>query len=115
VWLALALWALVRAVAELVPFRTVLALALPQALSLYLTALYNFAITAACGPTRSSSPGARAACRRRASGQGLFGLALDARFGLVPYVPFLLLGVAGLALPSGRRLRRPCRSRPSTT
>jgi hypothetical protein len=105
VWLALALWALVRAVAELVPFRTVLALALPQALSLYLTALYNFAITGSVRPDAlflAWGPGGVSSAR---VGQGLFGLALDARFGLVPYVPFLLLGVAGLALPSGRRLR----------
>jgi hypothetical protein len=105
VWLALVLWTLVRAVSQLVPLRTVLALALPQALSLYLTALYNFAITGSVRPDAlflAWGPGGVSSAR---VGQGLFGLALDARFGLVPYVPFLLLGLAGLALPSGRRLR----------
>jgi hypothetical protein len=105
VWLALALWAVVRAVAELVPFRTLLALVLPQAVSLYLTALYNFSITGSVRPDAlflAWGPGGVSSAR---IGQGSFGLALDARFGLFPYVPFLLLGLAALALPAGRRLR----------
>jgi hypothetical protein len=105
VWLALAAWSLVRAVSDLVPFRTVLALVLPQAVSLYLTALYNFAITGSVRPDAlflAWGPGGVSSAR---VGQGVLGLALDARFGLVPYVPFLLLAVAGLALPAGRRLR----------
>jgi hypothetical protein len=104
VWLALAAWAIVRAVSHLVPLRTLLALALPQIVSLYLTALYNFAITGSVRPDAlflAWGPGGVSSARM---GQGLFGLALDARFGLFPYVPFLLLGVAGLALPAGRRL-----------
>ena len=46
---------------------------------------------AACGRTRCSSPGARAASRARASDRALLGLLLDARFGILPYVPLLLL------------------------
>ncbi|MET0553455.1 MAG: hypothetical protein ABW221_10495 [Vicinamibacteria bacterium] len=105
VWLALALWALVRAVSDLVPLRTLAALVLPQAVSLYLTALYNYAITGSVRPDAlflAWGPGGVSSSR---IGQGLFGLALDARFGLFPYVPFLLLAMAGLALPAGRRLR----------
>ena len=36
-------------------------------------------------------------------GQGVFGLLLDARFGLLPYVPLLLLVGAGLVLGGARR------------
>jgi hypothetical protein len=105
VWVALAAWAVVRAVSDLVPLRTLLALLLPQALSLYLTALYNFAITGSVRPDAlflAWGPGGVSSAR---VGQGVLGLALDARFGLVPYLPFLLLAAAGLALPAGRRLR----------
>lgn len=105
VWLALAAWAVVRAVSDLVPLRTLLTLVVPQALSLYLTALYNFAVTGSVRPDAlflAWGPGGVSSAR---VGQGLLGLLLDARFGLVPYVPFLLLAAAGFALPAGRRLR----------
>lgn len=105
VWLALALWAVVRAVSDLVPFRTLLGLLLPQAASLYLTALYNFAITGSVRPDALFLAWGPAGVSSARVGQGLLGLVLDARFGLVPYVPFLLLAAAGLALPAGRRLR----------
>jgi hypothetical protein len=41
-------------------------------------------------------------------GQGLFGLALDARYGLLPYVPVYLFALGGLVLPgaAARVLRR---------
>ena len=77
---------------------------LPQALTLYLTALYNFAITGSVRPDAlflAWGPGGVSSAR---VGQGLLGLWLDARYGIVPYVPFLLLAAGGVMLPAARRL-----------
>jgi hypothetical protein len=104
VWGLLALWAVVRIVDELAPARTLAAIVLPQALTLYLTALYNFAITGSVRPDAlflAWGPGGVSSAR---IGQGLLGLWLDARYGIVPYVPFLLLAVGGFVLPGARRL-----------
>ena len=80
------------------------ALLVPQAVSLYLTALYNFAITGSVRPDAlflawgpSGVTGARV-------GQGVLGLLLDARYGVLPYVPLLLLAAAGLVHGGARRL-----------
>jgi hypothetical protein len=104
VWGVLSLWAVVRLVDELVPLRTLAAVLWPQALTLFLTALYNFGITGSVRPDAlflAWGPGGVSAAR---IGQGLLGLWLDARYGIVPYVPFLLLAVGGVVLPAARRL-----------
>jgi hypothetical protein len=75
----------------------------PQVLSLYLTALYNFAITGSVRPDAlflAWGPGGVTSAR---VGQGILGLLLDARYGILPYVPLLVLAGAGLAVGGGRR------------
>jgi hypothetical protein len=78
----------------------------PSAASVYLFALYNFAITGSVRPDAlflAWGPGGVTSAR---VGQGLLGLLLDARFGILPYVPLLLLAAGGLAL-GGARLFAP--------
>ena len=75
---------------------------LPNAVSVYLTALYNFAITGSVRPDAlflAWGPGGVTSARL---GQGLLGLLLDSRFGIVPYVPLFVLAAAGLALGGAR-------------
>ena len=82
----------------------VLALLVPQAVSLFLFALYSFAITGSVRPDAlflAWGPGGVTSAR---VGQGVLGLLLDARYGLVPYVPLLALAAAGLATRHARRL-----------
>jgi len=70
----------------------------PTLASLYLTALYNFAITGSVRPDAlflAWGPGGVTSTR---VGQGVLGLLLDARYGILPYVPILLLAAGGLAL-----------------
>jgi len=78
-------------------------LLVPQLVSLYLIALYNFAITGSVRPDAlflAWGPGGVTTARM---GQGLLGLLLDARYGIVPYVPVFLLAAAGLVLGGARR------------
>ncbi len=98
VWGVLVVMAVVRAVGDLVTARQIAWLVLPQAASLYLFALYNFAITGSVRPDAlflAWGPGGVSSARM---GQGLLGLGLDARYGLLPYVPLYLLAAGGLAL-----------------
>jgi hypothetical protein len=84
--------------------RWLLAFLLPQAASLYLTALYNFAITGSVRPDAlflAWGPGGVSTARM---GQGLLGILLDARYGILPYVPLLVLAVAGLVVGGARLL-----------
>ena len=107
VWLVLAATALYVAIrraneARLVR-RLAIAILLPQALSLYLTALYNFAITGSVRPDAlflAWGPGGVSSAR---VGQGLLGLLLDARYGILPYVPVLMVAAAGFAGEGRRR------------
>ncbi len=97
-WGMLAAWAALKLVAEMAPARALLGLCVPQAVTLYLFALYNFAITGSVRPDAlflAWGPGGVSGAR---VGQGLLGLVLDARYGIVPYVPFLLLAAGGLLL-----------------
>ncbi len=76
--------------------RVLLAIAVPQALTLLLTALYNYSITDSVRPDAlflAWGPGGVTSAR---VGQGVLGLLLDARYGVLPYVPFLALAGAGL-------------------
>ncbi len=75
----------------------------PQAVTLYLTALYNFSIAGSVRPDAlflAWGPGGVTTARL---GQGLLGLLLDARYGILPYVPIYLLAGAGLMLGGVRR------------
>ena len=104
VWAVLVLWAVVRLVNDLAPMRTLGAILVPQALTLFLTAVYNFGITGSVRPDAlflAWGPGGVSSAR---VGQGLLGLWLDARYGIVPYLPFLLLAAGGVMLPAARRL-----------
>ena len=103
-WAALALLAVIRAVRDLVPARALAALVLPQALSLYLTALYNFAITGSVRPDAVFQAWGFGVSASRVD-LGIFGLPFDARYGLFPYVPVFLLAAGGLL--ERRRLRFP--------
>jgi hypothetical protein len=97
-WAALALAALVRAVHDLVPARGLAALLAPQAVTLFLTALYNFAITGSVRPDavfQAWGFGVSASTVEL----GIFGLPFDARYGLFPYVPAFLLAAGGLGGP----------------
>jgi hypothetical protein len=84
-------------------WRWAMGLLVPQAVSLYLTALYNFAITGSVRPDAlflAWGPGGVTTARL---GQGLLGLLLDARYGILPYVPLLALAAAGLVVGGARR------------
>lgn len=78
-------------------------LLVPTLASLYLTALYNFAITGSVRPDAlflAWGPGGVTSAR---VGQGVLGLLLDARYGILPYVPVLMLAAGGLVLGGARR------------
>jgi hypothetical protein len=107
VWAVLAVLFVATAVNRLVTLRGLLALALPQAVSGLLFLVYNFAITGSARPDAlflAWGPGGVTTAR---VGDGLLGLALDARYGLLPYVPLYLLAAGGVLLdgPAARRLR----------
>jgi hypothetical protein len=108
VWVLLVGMAVVRMVDELVTARTLMALLAPQAVSLFLIALYNFGITGSVRPDALYLAWGPAGVSSARWGQGLFGLALDARYGLLPYVPIYLFALGGLFLPgaAARVLRR---------
>jgi hypothetical protein len=108
VWGLLTLMAVVRLVDALVTTRALMAMVVPQVVSLYLIALYNFAITGSVRPDAVYLAWGPAGVNSSRWGQGLFGLALDARYGLLPYVPLFLFALGGLVLPgaAARLLRR---------
>ena len=84
-------------------WRWAVGLVVPTLVGLYLTALYNFAITGSVRPDAlflAWGPGGVTSAR---VGQGVLGLLLDARYGILPYVPILLLAAGGLALGGARR------------
>jgi hypothetical protein len=99
VWALLVAMAVVRLVDALVTARTLTALVMPQAVSLYLIALYNFGITGSVRPDALYLAWGPAGVNSSRWGQGLFGLALDARYGLLPYVPVYLFALGGLIRP----------------
>jgi len=78
-------------------------LLVPTAASLYLAALYNFAIAGSVRPDAlflAWGPGGVTSAR---VGQGVLGLLLDARYGILPYVPVLMLAAGGLVVGGARR------------
>jgi hypothetical protein len=95
VWAALTVVAALRAVHDLVPGRGLALLLAPQALSLYLTALYNFALTGSVRPDAVFQAWGFGVSTARVE-LGILGLPFDARYGLFPYVPVFLLAAGGL-------------------
>jgi hypothetical protein len=104
-WLVLVAMAGLRAVHEMVHLRALAGLAIPQVLSLYLTALYNFAVTGSARPDALYLAWGPGGVTSERLGQGLFGLALDARYGLAPYAPLYVLALTGAFLFRGRPSR----------
>jgi hypothetical protein len=96
VWGVLTLTALVLLYRLRAPRAVVLALLVPQAIGLFLTALYNFAITGSVRPDALFLAWGPAGVTTARIGQGLFGLLFDARYGLLPCAPIYLLVGAGL-------------------
>jgi hypothetical protein len=74
-----------------------------QAASLYLTALYNFAITGSVRPDALFLAWGPAGVTSARVGQGVLGLLFDARYGILPYVPLFLLAGAGKLLGGAQR------------
>jgi hypothetical protein len=109
VWLVLVVTALVvlwrrrpPAASGRAPWRRAVGLLGPTAAGLYLFALYNFAITGSVRPDAlflAWGPGGVTTARL---GQGLLGLLLDARYGILPYVPVFVLAAGGLAVGGTR-------------
>jgi hypothetical protein len=85
------------------PWRWVVGLLVPTLAGLYLTALYNFAITGSVRPDALFLAWGPGGVTSAHVGQGVLGLLLDARYGILPYVPILLLAAGGLALGGARR------------
>jgi hypothetical protein len=90
-----------RQVWQLVPRGELLRLLAPQALSAYLTLLWNYAISGSARPDALFLAWGPAGVTSERIHEGLLGLLLDARYGLLPYVPVYLLGIALAALPKG--------------
>jgi hypothetical protein len=97
--------ALGKLVAELCDLRTLVGFLLPQVVTLFLFTLLNFAITGSVRPDAlflAWGPGGVTSAR---IGEGSLGLLLDARYGIVPYVPLYLMALGGLGGGPWRRLR----------
>jgi hypothetical protein len=104
-WLVFAAMSLLRAVHEMVELRALLGLIVPQIVSFYLTSLFNFAVTGSARPDALYLAWGPAGVTTARMGQGLFGLALDARYGLVPYAPAYVLALLGPVFLRGRSSR----------
>ncbi len=105
VWIVLVVMAVVRAVHEMVDLRALLGLVVPQVVSFYLIALYNFSVTGSARPDALYLAWGPAGVSTARMGQGLIGLVLDARYGLVPYAPVYALALAGTLFFRGRACR----------
>jgi hypothetical protein len=105
VWGFLSLMALVMALRRGATRRELLFLLAPLGLSLYLTALYNFAITGSIRPDALFLAWGPGGVRTAHVGQGLLGILLDARYGILPNVPIYLLAAGGLLMDRAARLR----------
>jgi len=75
----------------------------PTAASLYLVALYNFAITGSVRPDALFLAWGPGGVTLAHLPRGVLGLLLDARYGILPWVPVLMLAAGGLVLGGARR------------
>jgi hypothetical protein len=105
VWGVLGAMALYSAVDRLATLRGLCWLVAPQAVSLWLTALLNFATTGSVRPDSLFLAWGPAGITTDHVGQGFFGLLLDQRYGILPYAPIYLAATAGL-LAAGRGAAR---------
>jgi hypothetical protein len=105
VWGFLSLMVLGMAIRRGATRRELLLLLAPLGLSLYLTALYNFAITGSIRPDALFLAWGPGGVRTAHLGQGLLGILLDARYGILPYAPIYLLAAGGLLMDGAARLR----------
>jgi hypothetical protein len=107
VWGVLTLAAVGVLVAQMAPLSRLLWVLVPQALSFAAFSVYNFAITGSARPDALFLAWGPRGITTERLGQGLLGLALDARFGILPGVPLLLLAGAGMLArgPGASRLR----------
>ncbi len=103
VWLVLVAVVVAKAVHDLADGQSLWTLLWPQAASAFAYALYNFAITGSARPDALFLAWGPGGVSSERMGLGLVGLLLDARYGLVPYVPLLLLAPAGVVLLWQRR------------
>jgi hypothetical protein len=104
-WGVLSLMALVMAFRRGATRPELLFLLTPLGLSLYLTALYNFAITGSIRPDALFLAWGPGGVRTAHVGQGVLGILLDARYGILPYAPIYLLAGGGLLMDGAARLR----------
>ena len=70
----------------------------PQVVSGLLTLFYNFGVTGCARPDALYLAWGPAGVTTERMGQGILGLLLDARFGILPYAPVFALALAGLLL-----------------
>jgi hypothetical protein len=105
VWGFLSLMTLVMAVRRGATRRELVVLLAPLGLSLYLTALYNFAITGSIRPDALFLAWGPGGVRTAHVGQGIFGILLDSRYGILPYAPIYILAGGGLLMEGAARLR----------
>jgi hypothetical protein len=101
VWAVLVAMAVLLAIDRLVTLRALAALLLPQAVSSAAFLLYNFGVTGSARPDALFRALGREGVSPDHAVQGVLGLLLDARYGIVPYVPLLILALGGLALRGG--------------
>ena len=78
-------------------------LLVPTAASLYLAALYNFAIAGSVRPDALFLAWGPGGVTLAHLPRGVLGLLLDARYGILPWVPVLALAAGGLVLGGARR------------
>ncbi len=107
-WAALTVAAALVAVDRLAPGRRLAVLLVPQAASLLGLLALNLELTGSPRPDALFRALGRGGVGLDTLGQGLLGLLLDARYGLLPLVPWLLLAGGGLTLrdPRARWLAR---------
>ncbi len=107
VWAVLSVWTALKCVRERTPRLPLLWLALPQAATLALFALYSFSITGSVRPDALFLAWGPGGVNATSTTWGIPGLLFDARYGLMPYSPVYLAAGAGLLASSdaGRRLR----------
>jgi hypothetical protein len=104
-WIALLAVGVVRQVWELAPRGELARLLAPQVASGYLFLLWNFAITGSARPDAAFLAWGPAGVAPGRVHEGALGLLLDARYGILPYVPVYVLAAGGLVVAGPRAFR----------